>query len=115
MTEVRCLFSRMLSEPRVNRLSRCATSPKIAQTHWACGCFATKCIERMASLVLDEQVTKAPKSPNRICSRATRGSGPQNLMPDPNADIVKGYRFSATLQLRTPLRVLQHHGEVQQW
>lgn len=36
-------------------------------------------------------------------------------MPDPNADIVKGYRFSATLQLRTPLRVLQHHGEVQQW
>lgn len=36
-------------------------------------------------------------------------------MPDPNADIVKGYEFSATLQLRTPLRVLQHHGEVHQW
>jgi hypothetical protein len=36
-------------------------------------------------------------------------------MSDPNADIIKGYRFSATLQLRTPLRVLQHHGELQPW
>lgn len=36
-------------------------------------------------------------------------------MNDPNADIIKGYQFCATLQLRTPLRVLQHHGEVQQW
>lgn len=36
-------------------------------------------------------------------------------MPDPNADIIKGYSFSATLQLRTPLRVLQHHDEVQPW
>ena len=36
-------------------------------------------------------------------------------MPDPNADIIKGYRFSATLQFRTPLRVLQHHGEIRQW
>jgi hypothetical protein len=34
---------------------------------------------------------------------------------DPNADVIKGYEFCATLQLRTPLRVLQHHGEVQQW
>ena len=29
-----------------------------------------------------------------------------------NRDILKGYRFCATLQLRTPLHVLQHHGEV---
>jgi hypothetical protein len=36
-------------------------------------------------------------------------------MTDPNADVIKGYEFCATLQLRTPLRVLQHHGEVQQW
>ena len=36
-------------------------------------------------------------------------------MNDPNADVIKGYEFCATLQLRTPLRVLQHHGEVQQW
>ena len=36
-------------------------------------------------------------------------------MNDPNADVIKGYKFCATLQLRTPLRVLQHHGEVQQW
>lgn len=35
-------------------------------------------------------------------------------MNDPNADVIKGYQFCATLQLRTPLRVLQHHGEVQQ-
>ena len=34
---------------------------------------------------------------------------------DPNADVIKGYKFCATLQLRTPLRVLQRHGEVQQW
>ena len=33
-------------------------------------------------------------------------------MTDPNADVIKGYRFHATLQLRTPLRVLQHHGEI---
>jgi len=26
-------------------------------------------------------------------------------------DIIKGYRFIATLQLRTPLRVLEHHGK----
>jgi hypothetical protein len=36
-------------------------------------------------------------------------------MTDPNADVIKGYRFSATLQLRTPLRVLQHHGEFREW
>jgi len=36
-------------------------------------------------------------------------------MTGPNADVIKGYEFCATLQLRTPLRVLQHHGEVQQW
>ena len=36
-------------------------------------------------------------------------------MTDPNADLIKGYRFSASLQLRTPLRVLQHHGEFRQW
>lgn len=36
-------------------------------------------------------------------------------MTDPNAGVIKGYEFCATLQLRTPLRVLQHHGEVQQW
>jgi len=36
-------------------------------------------------------------------------------MTDPNADVIKGYEFCATLQLRTPLRVLRHHGEVQQW
>lgn len=36
-------------------------------------------------------------------------------MPDPNADIIKGYRFVATLQLRTPLRVLRHHGEFHNW
>ena len=36
-------------------------------------------------------------------------------MTDPNADLIKGYRFSATLQLRTPLRVLQHHGEFRKW
>src|SRR5438552_10878824 len=36
-------------------------------------------------------------------------------MSGPNADVIKGYEFCATLQLRTPLRVLQHHGEVQQW
>lgn len=31
--------------------------------------------------------------------------------PRPDADIVAGYRFSATIQLRTPLRVLTHHGQ----
>src|SRR5919108_1501914 len=36
-------------------------------------------------------------------------------MTDPNADVIKGYEFIATLQLRTPLRVLQHHGEVREW
>ncbi|PZR75190.1 MAG: hypothetical protein DLM73_05975 [Chthoniobacterales bacterium] len=36
-------------------------------------------------------------------------------MTDPNADVIKGYRFTATLQLRTPLRILQHHGEVREW
>lgn len=29
-----------------------------------------------------------------------------------NQDIIKGLKFSATLQLRTPLRVLEHHAEV---
>ncbi|HEX6376367.1 MAG TPA: hypothetical protein VFZ91_11680 [Allosphingosinicella sp.] len=29
-----------------------------------------------------------------------------------NSDIVSGYRFCATLQLRTPLRVLSRHGEL---
>ncbi len=29
-----------------------------------------------------------------------------------NADIVTGYRFFATMQLRTPLRVLRRHGEI---
>ncbi len=31
-----------------------------------------------------------------------------------NADIMTGYRFCATVQLRTPLRVLRRHGEVHQ-
>lgn len=30
----------------------------------------------------------------------------------PSADIIKGRRFSATMQLRTPLRVLSRHGEI---
>lgn len=29
-----------------------------------------------------------------------------------NADIISGYRFVATMQLRTPLRVLRRHGEM---
>ena len=29
-----------------------------------------------------------------------------------NSDILRGYEFSATLQLRTPLHVLGHHGEL---
>jgi hypothetical protein len=31
---------------------------------------------------------------------------------DANADILDGVRFIATLQLRIPLRVLEHHGEI---
>jgi hypothetical protein len=31
-----------------------------------------------------------------------------------NNDIVSGYRFCATIQMRTPLRVLRRHGEVHQ-
>lgn len=29
-----------------------------------------------------------------------------------NQDIIKGLKFVATMQLRTPLRVLEHHGEI---
>jgi hypothetical protein len=29
-----------------------------------------------------------------------------------NSDVIKGWRFGATLQLRTPLFALQHHGEL---
>lgn len=33
------------------------------------------------------------------------------LLSDSDDDVVAGYRFSATIQLRTPLRVISRHGE----
>ncbi|MFC7518923.1 helix-hairpin-helix domain-containing protein [Herbaspirillum sp. GCM10030257] len=51
----------------------------------------------------------------KIGMSAVEGEGvplDQTSMWAHNADILSGMRFSATIQMRTPLRVLEHHGEL---
>ncbi len=45
-------------------------------------------------------------------ARSTRADLPQHSDAAANSDILAGYRFCATMQLRTPLRVITRHGEV---
>ncbi|WP_348523050.1 helix-hairpin-helix domain-containing protein [Endozoicomonas sp. G2_2] len=50
-------------------------------------------------------------------SRRSESGHPQSTVRaerqhDEFADVIEGYAFAATLQLRTPFHVLQHHGEV---
>lgn len=41
-----------------------------------------------------------------------RADMPAHPLPAGNEDIIKGYRFVATMQLRTPSRILRRHGEL---
>lgn len=52
-----------------------------------------------------------------ICDASMIGGAgarhPYRIRPDhPNADIIAGMRFAATMQLRTPLRILMRHGQI---
>lgn len=38
---------------------------------------------------------------------------PSSIDNDPGGDVLEGYRFSATMQTRTPLRVLIQHGRLE--
>lgn len=39
-------------------------------------------------------------------------TAPLQDLAEQSADLIKGWRLSATLQLRTPLRILRRHGEI---
>ncbi len=44
---------------------------------------------------------------------ATRQKRDKELDNDINGDILRGYRFTATMQVRTPLKVLTQHGRIE--
>lgn len=47
-----------------------------------------------------------------VAPRADRVDVHRGFDVQANSDIISGYRFCATIQMRTPLRVLRRHGEV---
>lgn len=51
-------------------------------------------------------------APTYLAPRPDRVDVHQGFDVQANRDIVSGYRFCATIQMRTPLRVLRRHGEV---
>lgn len=52
------------------------------------------------------------KTSNVTLSRTIGAQQSLSLAEWDNHNIIKGLKFVATMQLRTPLRVLKHHGEV---
>jgi len=51
-------------------------------------------------------------TPAYVAPRADRVDVHRGFEVQANSDIISGYQFCATIQMRTPLRVLRRHGEV---
>jgi hypothetical protein len=64
-----------------------------------------------AEPVVKIQTNTAPSKP-KIITTIEESDNKQNELWKSNQDIIKGLEFIATLQLRTPLRVLLRHGEI---
>ena len=60
-----------------------------------------------------ENASLAPRNARTTTEHLTRRVDmPAHPLPAGNEDIIKGYRFVATMQLRTPSRILRRHGEL---